>query len=98
MNKSFEELLEYIKSNTSSEFDELLVKAKEEDKKRNIWFWSLAIIIDAFLLIFRCRLLYLCYLNENGLILAHTKFYRTISYLLSFFHLTKYWIFQEYIP
>ena len=52
MNKSFEELLEYIKSNTSSEFDELLVKAKEEDKKRNIWFWSLAIIIDVFLLIF----------------------------------------------
>lgn len=55
MKKSFEELLEYIKSHTSSDFNELLEKAKEENKKKKIWFWSLAIIIDIFLLVFNYK-------------------------------------------
>lgn len=46
MKKSFEDLLEYIKNNTSSDFDELLEKAKSESKKLNRVFFCLAIIID----------------------------------------------------
>lgn len=46
MQKSFEHLIEYIKNNTSPDFDELLEKAKNERKKLNKVFFCLAIIID----------------------------------------------------
>ena len=46
MKKSFEELLEYIKSNTSSSFNELLEKAKEENKKKNKLFWYITPFVD----------------------------------------------------
>ena len=46
MQKSFEHLIEYIKNNTSPDFDELLEKAKNERKKLNKVFFCFAIIID----------------------------------------------------
>ena len=50
MKKSFEDLLEYIKNNTSSDYNELLEKAQEERKRLNRTFWVMAIIIDIILI------------------------------------------------
>ena len=46
MKKSFEELLKYIKGNTTPEFNDLLEKAKEENKKKNKLFWCITPFLD----------------------------------------------------
>lgn len=52
MSKSFEECLEDIKNSTSSDFEELEIKAKQESKKKARWFFSLACIFDLPILYF----------------------------------------------
>ena len=43
MSKSFEECLENIKNNTSSNFEELEIKAKQESKKIKFWFLRISL-------------------------------------------------------
>lgn len=50
MKRNFEELVEYIKNNTTPEFDDLLEKAKKDSKKIIIWFLVLAVIVNPVML------------------------------------------------
>ena len=51
MREDFDSLLFKIKNNTSPEFQEAFINAKKEDEKAKYWFWSLAVVIDALIII-----------------------------------------------
>ena len=77
MKKSFEELLEYIKNNTTSEFDELYERMKKENKSRNRCFWVIVIITDLFFIY-----MFYAYYNKFNIQMLFLIFPILITHLL----------------